>query len=353
MSTDNSRIKILVELMHGIGDTVCALPMLKVLRDSYPQAEITILVKTQAGKDIIKSSHIDIDKICVFDIYNNLVKSLIFLMKLRKYHFTYGISSCVTPVKKARYFMNWVCPYHWIGWQKQGLFFDLLNGKYHFVEANLLSIQEICLISEKKMYPKLYPEQEMLDEMKKKISLKINDSEKKIGVCIGNADYTLKNKVLRTGKVFPKAWGIHNMMELIEKLQLEGFIIILIGGKQEMFLERYVKESIDSYENIINFVGKTSMKESIALASLCDCIIGVDTGMMHIASAVQTYTVSIFGPTNPKTQGVYSVNSTFVTSNSNCQNCYGSSRYINCSERTCLTEIKVDEIVQVVKLLLV
>ena len=38
-------MKIIVELLHGLGDTVCALPMLKVLRNNYTQTSKTLLVK--------------------------------------------------------------------------------------------------------------------------------------------------------------------------------------------------------------------------------------------------------------------------------------------------------------------
>ncbi|WP_143747169.1 glycosyltransferase family 9 protein [Megasphaera sp. An286] len=46
MINNTQRIKILVELMHGIGDTVCAIPMLKILRGNYPDAEIVVLTKS-------------------------------------------------------------------------------------------------------------------------------------------------------------------------------------------------------------------------------------------------------------------------------------------------------------------
>ena len=37
--------KILVELLHGLGDTVCAIPMLKVLREHYQEARIDVVCK--------------------------------------------------------------------------------------------------------------------------------------------------------------------------------------------------------------------------------------------------------------------------------------------------------------------
>lgn len=119
---NSKKAKILVELMHGMGDTVCALPMLKVLRMNFPDSEITVLIKFASTADIIEASHIAIDHIVCLDIYKDIGKSLSVLWKLRKSKFEYGISSCITPVRKANLFMKIVNPKHIVGWQKQHLF---------------------------------------------------------------------------------------------------------------------------------------------------------------------------------------------------------------------------------------
>jgi ADP-heptose:LPS heptosyltransferase len=259
--------------------------------------------------------------------------------------FTYGVSSCITPIKKAYYFMKLVNPKHWVGLQKKGIYFDLLGDKYHFVEANLLAIKEICSISQEKGYPKLYADNTIVNQIMELIYYKEKQKGKKtIGICIGNADYSLKNRVLRTGKVYTRAWGIANFTNLITQLQSKNNYILLIGGKLELPLLAYVKEHLHSFKNIISFVGRTSMEESIAVISLCDCVIGVDTGMQHVAAALGKATVSIFGPTNPKTHGAYASNARFVEQQVKCKYCYGTKLYINCSNRECLKLIDCKDV---------
>ena len=320
--------------MHGIGDTVCAIPMLKVLRDNYPEAEIVVLTKSNAGKDIIESSYINIDKVHVFDIYKNLRHSIGFLLKMRKYRFDYAISSCITPIKKAKIFMKFIKPKKWIGLQKKGLFFDLLDDKYHFVEANLLSIEEICTIPSEKIYPTIFAQDDVKNKIQKMIWVCLANeykSKKIIGICIGNGDYSLKNRYLRTGKVYTRGWGIEKITKLIKCLKSKDIVVCLIGGKAEEPLLRNIQTEVTIKSNIINFVGKTTMKESIALVSLCNCVIGVDTGMQHVAAAVGTPTISILGPTNSQTHGAYAKNAQFVECNCNCKYCYGTEKYIvNC-----------------------
>jgi heptosyltransferase-3 len=49
----------------------------------------------------------------------------------------------------------------------------------------------------------------------------------------------------------------------------------------------------------VNLAGRTSIGELAALLSLCRLFVGVDTAALHIAAAVGTPTIGIFGPTSP------------------------------------------------------
>jgi ADP-heptose:LPS heptosyltransferase len=346
----NEHVKILVELMHGMGDTVCALPMLSLLRTNFPHGEISVLTKFPSAKVIIEASRIPVNQIQCLDIYKNLSHSISMLCELRRNNFDYGISSCITPVKKAKLFMQIVHPKKRVGLQNDNLYFDLLKDKYHFVQANLLSVREICNIPKEKICPTIYPDEQCVNIMREKVGAN-NSNRDIVGVCIGDADYSFKNRFLRTGKVHTRSWGIRNMASLIDLLNRKNLAIVLIGGKAEIPLSEYLKRHVSISSNIIDFVGRTSLKESIALASLCQCVVGVDTGMQHIADAVGTKTVSIFGPTNPHTHGAYSSRAVFLN-NENCcpqQFCYGTSFYTDCPyQRKCLSSISPDQVFEAV-----
>ena len=141
-------MKIIVELLHGLGDTVCALPMLKVLRDNYPQASITVLVKGMENAEIIRASIIRIDEFIILNIYkNNLFKNLATILELRKKKFDFGISCAITPVIKAKVFMNLIDSKKNIGIQHElNKSFDDLEDVHHFTEAGLLAIKSICIL---------------------------------------------------------------------------------------------------------------------------------------------------------------------------------------------------------------
>lgn len=343
-------MKILVEILHGLGDTVCTLPMLDILRKTYPQAYIMVLTKSTAGKEIIEASHIAIDKILVWDIYKDIKRSLSLFAKLRHMRFDYGISSSITPVRKARLFMRAIHPKKCVGWQTKGQCFDLLGDRMHFVEANLSAVEEICKLPVGNMYPKLYADSECVQRLMKEISPR--EGRHIVGVCIGDADYSLKNRFLRTGKVYTRSWGIDHMIALVDQLTKAGAEVVLFGGKAEIPLRDTLQKSLGQRSGIHDFVGKTTIAESIALASLCDVVFGVDTGMQHIAAAAGTATVSVFGPTNPKTHGAYSEKAHFLIEPSACalQFCYGTKHYVECPHhRRCLREISVEQAFKVIQ----
>lgn len=343
-------MKIIIETMHGLGDMVCTLPMICFVRNNYPDAEITVITKFASGKEILLASHIRIDKIVILNVYKNLLESTKILLGLREQKFDVGISCALTPVHKAKWFMKIVRPHKWYALQKLGKSFDLLHDRYHFVEANFLAIQELCGRIPQEKYPKLYVNENDIKSIKARFHIAENKG-KTIGVCIGKGDYSLKNRMFRTGKVYTRGWGTANMIELVKQLLATNYRVFLIGGIAEISIATQIIDKIGENNNTINFVGETTIRESMAVASLCDCVVGVDTGMQHIAAAVGTATVSIFGPTNPQTHGAYSKRSYFVTATEKCklQYCYGSKWYIQCTNRICLNKITVENVLDQVK----
>jgi heptosyltransferase-2 len=117
---------------------------------------------------------------------------------------------------------------------------------------------------------------------------KINKSHKLVAVTIA-AGYATKE------------WSEKNMAEL-SKLILDKYKktkIIVIGSPIDNF---NIPKHIDKkyHKNIVDLHGKTTLVQVAALIKKCDLLIGPDTGSMHIASAVDTPTVTLFGPTDPK-----------------------------------------------------
>ena len=341
VKTSSNQLHILVEVMHGLGDTVCSLALLKGVRYLFANAKLTVLCKMNAGRDIIESSHILVDEIIVIDIYKSIINTLKTIDYLRKQKFDLGISAAITPVKKSQLFMKLCGVKQHIGFQASGT--NKFDYDIHFVEAN---IRTLGLEVSDELRPQLYVDTDS-DKSICHYFDSLDQSRPIIGLCIGNADPSLTNRWLRTGRVFPRAWGITRMHNLLELLVKDGNQVVLIGGPQEIPLLEELTEFL-KLPQVINLVGKCSIKESIAAIKRCTCSIGIDTGMQHIAGALSVPTISIFGPTNPENHGAFSTCSYFVEHDVDCKYCYGTDNYIYCRHRRCLTEITPQQVMDTV-----
>lgn len=91
---------------------------------------------------------------------------------------------------------------------------------------------------------------------------------------------------------FTKTMPISLVNNILEKLDYK---IILIGGEEHMDSSKELKIS----REIINMIGKTSLRESIQIIQESVVVLAGDTGMMHIAAALKKPTVSVWGSTIP------------------------------------------------------
>ncbi len=95
-----------------------------------------------------------------------------------------------------------------------------------------------------------------------------------------------------------KCWPTDRFAELAGRLNKElNAQIVLIGGQAERDYADNVFRQIGK-RHTVNLAGKTSMPELIGLLAECDLLVSNDTGPAHVAAALGTPTLTIFGPTN-------------------------------------------------------
>jgi heptosyltransferase-2 len=105
-----------------------------------------------------------------------------------------------------------------------------------------------------------------------------------------------------------KRWFPERFAEVVNWfIQETNGSVIVFGGKSEIDIadEIYKKISPEfrSANAVRDMAGKTPLRELISLISECDAFVTNDSGPMHIAYAVRTPLVSIFGSTNPQLTG--------------------------------------------------
>jgi heptosyltransferase-2 len=75
--------------------------------------------------------------------------------------------------------------------------------------------------------------------------------------------------------------------------------IILLGGKGDHQLAEEILQQSQNRANIHNWCGNTSLDEAIALIGAAKAVVSNDSGLMHIAAALKTPQVAIFGSSDP------------------------------------------------------
>ncbi len=92
---------------------------------------------------------------------------------------------------------------------------------------------------------------------------------------------------------------------------------------------------------LLDWIGKTSLRELGALIKGARCYVSGDTGPLHIATALQKPLVTIYGPTRPDRTGPYgNPRATVLVSPAKCAGCLKK----HCDHWTCMGEVTPDQV---------
>ena len=95
-----------------------------------------------------------------------------------------------------------------------------------------------------------------------------------------------------------KRWPSERMAELLRQIDARGLRPVLTGGHADASLCRtIVRES--GVSTCLDLSGELDLMSSAAVIARAKLYVGADTGISHLAAAVGTPSVVIFGPTNP------------------------------------------------------
>jgi heptosyltransferase II len=94
-----------------------------------------------------------------------------------------------------------------------------------------------------------------------------------------------------------KRWSESRYAEIADRFSSEGAIVVLIGSASEEPLARRI-EVLTRVEKPVNLAGLTDLPTLAGLLSMAGLVISNDTGTAHVAAALGTPTLTIFGPTN-------------------------------------------------------
>jgi heptosyltransferase-3 len=283
--------KILIIQLGDIGDVVWAIPTFHALKAAFPNAGLSVLTREPYGDLLLDDSSIE----NVFQTgKGNIFTQLNFLLRLRRNKFDLLFDLRADDRGTFMSFFSGArmrCALHYPGmrWRDKA-FTHLLQEPpprermYGAAEQSLRIVRGFG-INEITYAPRI------------SISEKIK----------GKTEKLLADEHIGTEKAWVsinpfsrwayKEWGMDKWRELALFIWRQyAMPAIVVGSAKES--ERASQLVSEASSPMINFAGKTTLLEMASLLQISRLHIGVDSAAPHIATAVGTPTVTIYGPTN-------------------------------------------------------
>ena len=139
-----------------------------------------------------------------------------------------------------------------------------------------------------------------------------------------------------------KLWEDEKFAELCDHIRQELGIGIILTGSDAGPLER-IRGQMKT--EAVNLGGRTTLRELACLYSQATLLVTTDSGPMHLAAAMGTPVVALFGPTDPARTGPYGPGHRVIRHGLDCMPCFRK----QCDTTICMRKIEVDETFSAIK----
>jgi len=314
--------KILLIGLNGIGDLLMATPLIRTLRENLPESKISIMVAAHRGTDEVIKYNPCIDEVIVYvpEKYRGILGKVRLVREIRKkgFHaaivlypsyrtgFSFIIWLSNIPLRIGHITQDSIFKRRWENFYNRPL---KIKNSWHHIDFNL---ELASFLLGKKVScsrgPEIY-----LSEEEKEWSRDFLDKhgvrpeDKLCGFHPGShPEFKLKR--------WPKDWFIFLSQRLVE----DGYKILLFGSKEEEELLRKISDKI--VPPAITVQGLNILKVA-ALVAGCSLFVANDSGLMHMASALNVPLVALIGPSNPAKIGPRGENKTAILTTENDLTC--------------------------------
>ena len=323
---------ILIRGTNWIGDAIMTLPAVSAIRNTFPSAKISVLARPWVAEifNICK----DIDEVIVFKSpgpHSGIAGKLKLAKELKAGRFDTAIL-LQNAIEAAIITRLAGIPVR-CGYNSDARGFLLTHSvhrtedirKVHQIQYYLEMVKSLgCLSAEAKVH--LHPGNEYQILSEKIFSKHAIVRERLIIGMAPGATYGAAKRWL------PERFAAVSD-RLIEDLSAQ---VVLFGSREDRKTTDIVEQH--ARHPMINLAGKTNLKEAIALISKCTLFISNDSGLMHVAGALNIPTVAIFGSTNPVTTSPVGDRSIVIYKGAPCSPCL---------KETCPTDFRCMEMISV------
>jgi len=344
-----NNFKILVIKLGSLGDVILSTAALRAIREKYPSGakgslgnyKLSFLIGEESKDILFRSPYID--ELLVCDLKNK-DKGLIGLWRIgcilrkknfdlvidlqnnRSSHILAFLSACIQRYgyqnKKFSFLLN-----HVIDDQKPAV--DPVTHQFSVLKMLGIDLLNNAL--------DLWPsseDQKVVDELLD--AQWLSQAQKVVGINISASK-----------RWSTKLWPMEYLICLIEELGLKDIRVIITGTQEDQAAANMLINSLKNTK-VINACGKTNINELAVLIKKCQVFISADSSPLHIASAVGTPFIALFGPTDARRHLPPGKNYLVLDKKLHCSPCYKT----KCRRKNCMVQISPREVFEAVMKLL-
>lgn len=280
------KINILIIRLSSIGDIILTSPIIRALKNKYPDSNIDFVCQDNYSSLLENNPHLrNIYKYSRNFDYKSLLDFKSKIINSNNDKYTYVIDLQLNRRSKS---IKKGLGYKYFNYNKNRL--NKLSLVYRKKAINPIHVTQLYYSAiESIANPlddlglELWTKKDIAQNNYIPFTKEKKSSIKKIAIAPGAQHYT-------------KRWLPERFAELCDELNKSySPEIYLFGSKDEKDVCDFIKNYSDA--NIKNLAGETSINETIELIDECDLMICNDTGLMHIAAARQIPIIAIFGST--------------------------------------------------------
>ncbi|MGV1098492.1 lipopolysaccharide heptosyltransferase I [Thiovibrio sp. JS02] len=336
-------MNILIVKTSAIGDVIHTLPALNALRRKFPEARIDWLVEEAASDVVI--GHRAVNKVLV-----SKRKSWLKALKQGRFFAAYaGFRDFLRELQATEYDLL----IDFQGLLKSGIFVGLARAKRKVGFGRGMEHAECSYLFLNERIPSVPMDQHAaMRELQLLAAIGVESAEMVFDFPVGDLQRREIARLLEEAGVDlakplvainpmttwkTKHWFDERFAAVADHLSARGLAVVFSGGPGDVAAIEGIRAAMR--EKAVNFAGKTTLKGLAALYERAALLITTDTGPMHLAAAVDTPVIALFGPTAPWRTGPLGPQHTVLRRDLSCSPCLRKDCPRN---HECMAEITVD-----------